>query len=118
VDIINFWRQRTLTGDNVREKPYADLYPRITTKSNTYTVHVRVQTLRQVGGPSSDFSKWREGVDEIVGEYRGSTTIERYIDPSDPRLITKLSDANINAPDASLEDIYRFRVVKTKQFNP
>ncbi|WP_165920088.1 Verru_Chthon cassette protein A [Chthoniobacter flavus] len=117
-DIINFWRQRTLTGDNVREKPYADLYPRITTKSNTYTVHVRVQTVRQVGGPSSDFSKWREGVDEILGEYRGSETIERYIDPSDPRLLTKLSDANINAPDASLEDIYRFRVVKTKQFNP
>jgi uncharacterized protein (TIGR02600 family) len=119
-DIINFWRTRTLTGDNVREKPYADLYPRVTTKSNTYTVHMRVQTLRQVGGPTSDFTKWREGVDEVLGEFRGATTIERYIDPSDPRLVSKLDDANLNSPAASpsLEDIYRFRVVKTKRFNP
>lgn len=117
-DIITFWRQRTLTGDNVREKPYTDLYPRVTTKSNTYTVHMRVQTLRQVGGPSGDFSKWREGVDTVLGEYRGATTIERYIDPSDPRLIAKISDPNLGASNASLEDIYRFRVVKVKQFNP
>lgn len=117
-DIINFWRQRTLTGDNVREKPYGDLYPRVTTKSNTYTVHMRVQTLRQVGGPSSDFTKWREGVDEILGEYRGETTIERYIDPNDTRVVTKLSNPDVTAPGASLEDVYRFRIVRTKQFNP
>jgi len=117
-DIINFWRQRTLTGDNVREKPYTDLYPRVTTKSNTYTVHMRVQTLRQIGGANADYTKWREGVDEVLGEYRGSSTIERYIDPSDPRLVTKVGDPNLGASGASLEDIYRFRVVRAKQFNP
>ncbi len=38
----------TVTGDNLREKPYADLYPRLTTKSNTYTVHFRVQNAQKV----------------------------------------------------------------------
>ena len=120
-DMLNFWRSgRGLTGDNLREKPYADLYPRVTTKSNTYTVHMRVQTLRQMGVDSSsggkDFSKWREGKDVIIGEYRGATTIERYIDPSDPRLVTKVNETD--PTKQSLEDIYRFRVVGTKRFAP
>jgi hypothetical protein len=79
---------------------------------------MRVQTLRQTGGPGADFGKWREGFDEVLGEYRGATTIERYIDPSDPRLATKVSDPNLATSGASLEDIYRFRVVRVKQFNP
>ena len=81
---------------------------------------MRVQTLRQMGVDSSsggkDFSKWREGKDVIIGEYRGATTIERYIDPSDPRLVTKVNETD--PTKQSLEDIYRFRVVGTKRFAP
>ena len=39
-----------LTGDNSRERIYATIYPRLTTKSNTYTVHMRVQNSRKSAG--------------------------------------------------------------------
>ncbi len=146
-NLDSFWATRTLTGDNMREKPYADLYPRLTTKSNTYTVHFRVQTLRQiprnvVGSPSA-YAIWEEGKDTILGEYRGATTLERYIDPSDTRLNKWLpgtatpnpeylnpdsttydktqepatSTSPLN-PTRSLELIYRFRTVMNKKFAP
>jgi len=116
--MISFWTQRNLTGDNLREKPYTDLYPRVTTKSNTYTVHMRVQTVRQVG-TDGDFKKWREGKDVVLSEYRGAATIERYIDPSDSRLKDKLDPVKTPAFEKrSLEDLYRFRVVNTKKFAP
>jgi hypothetical protein len=144
--IVNFWAKNLMTGDNVREKPYADLYPRLTTKSNTFTVHFKVQTLRQVprnvtSNPNA-YGIWEEGKDNVLGEYRGATTIERYIDPSDTRLnkwdasgaankeyinpdltafdptqnpATPTSAAN---PSRSLELIYRFRTVMNKKFAP
>ena len=88
----HFWEKCLLTGDNMREKPYNDIYPRITTKSNTYTVHMWVQALRK--SSTSGMSKvaataaqlsWDESKDQVIAEYRGSTTIERYIDPEDRR---------------------------------
>ncbi len=36
-----FWNLHRLSGDNVRERPYANLLPKFTTKSNTYTVYYR-----------------------------------------------------------------------------
>ena len=119
-----FWTNNALTGDNVREKPYADLYPRLTTKSNTYTVHFRVQTLRQrprAGG--TDYAKWEEGKDAVLGEYRGSTTIERYVDPEDRRFDktnpeTASNGDFIDVDAESLEKAYRFRVVLNKKFTP
>ncbi|MDR3402984.1 MAG: Verru_Chthon cassette protein A [Chthoniobacter sp.] len=107
-----------LTGDNEREKPYTDLYPRITTKSNTYTVHMRVQTLRQArSGPAADYSTWIEGKDNVLGEYRGSATIERYVDPADQRFSTSYANS-LNPDKASVEPLYHFRTVITKKFTP
>ncbi len=146
-DINQYWSNGALTGDNVREKPYADLYPRLTTKSNTYTVHFRVQTLRQVPrsttGNSSAYAIWEEGKDYVLGEYRGATTIERYIDPADTRFnqwtnttgtvntdyinpdVTlydpkqdPASPTDKSNPTRSLELIYRFRTVLNKKFAP
>jgi hypothetical protein len=37
--IATFWNRKPHTGDNPRAKPYADLYPRLTTKSDTLTAH-------------------------------------------------------------------------------
>jgi hypothetical protein len=116
-----FWKNNALTGDNMREKPYSDLYPRLTTKSNTYTVHVRAQSLRQTP-QSAEQGVWDEKKDRVIGEYRGSSTIERFIDPEDARF-----DAGNGAIDAkdkidvdkdSLEPAYRFRVISTKRFVP
>ena len=129
-----WWNTCTLTGDNVREKPYSDLYPRVTTKSNTYTVHYRVQSLRQQpysGDPSNTgavnayYQMWDESRDKVLSEYRGHTTIERYIDPRDPRFDTNPNGAAHNPPTNiftvdkdSLEGAYRFRVIFNKRFSP
>ena len=122
-----------LTGDNLREKPYADIFPRLTTKSNTYTIHMKVQSLRQYGN-SSDFTTWDDAKDAVLGEYRGSSSIERYIDPSDRRFnpndaLTQANQDLVNpdivtfaspalAAKGSLESMYRFRTVNTKLFAP
>ncbi|MFN0101348.1 MAG: Verru_Chthon cassette protein A, partial [Bryobacteraceae bacterium] len=116
-----FWRSNSMTGDNMREKPYSDLYPRLTTKSNTYTVHVRAQALRQTT-QSAEKGYWDEKKDRVIGEYRGSSTVERFIDPEDARFDPQ--NTTINAKDRidvdkdSLEKAYRFRVINTKRFVP
>ncbi len=105
---------KSLTGDNLRERPYNFLYPKLTTKSNAYTVHFRVQTLKQLR--SATPGTWVEGRDQILSEYRGSSLIERYIDPSDSRLpdfATEVDPARTN-----IDKYYRFRVVQARQFAP
>jgi Tfp pilus assembly protein PilV len=116
-----------LTGDNVREAPYTDIYSLLTTKSNTYTVHMRVQSLQQTNKPGRNFKtdSWSDpngtsgGTDVITGEYRGSATIERFLDPSDPNLASSnIAAAAQGDSTVSLSKYYRYRVVSTKQFAP
>jgi hypothetical protein len=120
-EMRTFWSAHELTGDNTKEKPYAHIYPRVTTKSNAYTVHLRVQALGKRQG--TDPTIFEEGKDRVMGEYRGSAILERYVDPSDPRLPDFASggDSNgngVNDSEESLDAYYRFRVVSTKQFQP
>lgn len=105
------WKSYLRTGDNLKERPYLTIYPRLTTKSNTYTVHLRVQSLKKVSGSPVD--RWVESHDKVAAEYRGSAMIERYVDPSDPALPDFAADAS-----ATLDGFYRFRVVNTKRFSP
>jgi hypothetical protein len=51
----------------------------------------------------------------VTGEYRGSSLVERYIDPADPNL---QDYATAYANGATLNDIYKYRVVYNKQFAP
>ncbi len=113
-----FWTNNKLTGDNLREKPYADLYSRLTTKSNTYTVHVRVQALKKA--PGSPAGEWVAAKDKVVGEYRGASIIERYIDLNDPNLPDFAAKFVSDPNDASLniDQYYKMRVVSTKRFAP
>ena len=101
--------RKSLTGDNMRERPYALLYPLLTTKSNTYTVHFRAQVLKKI--PGTDVAQWVENKDVVASEFRGSSLIERYIDPSDPNLPDFAT-----TPNATLDNYYKFRVVSTKKF--
>jgi hypothetical protein len=95
-----------LTGDNLRELPYAQLYSRLTTRSNSYTVHVRVQVLQKLAS-DPDQNIWKEGTDLILGDWRGSYEIERYLDPA------------ASAPVAGQPlGPYKFRIVSCKQFAP
>jgi uncharacterized protein (TIGR02600 family) len=127
-NMATFWQQNPLTGTNLRDKPYVDIYPRLTTKSNTYTVHFWVQSLKQATtnanagqfvDPNGTASSSK---DSVVSEYRGSTTIERYIDPNDPRIsnvdfAAKFAN-NPSDPAANMNQYYKFRVVGVKRFSP
>ena len=102
------------------------MFPRVTTKSNTCTVHYRVQNLRQRSAPgeanvAQHFATWNDERDAVLGEPRGQTTIERFIHPDDRRFnpndaeTVSRQNARIVETD-SLEDVYRFRIVNSKRF--
>jgi uncharacterized protein (TIGR02600 family) len=95
-----------LTGDNLRELPYAQLYGRLTTRSNSYTVHVRVQVLKKLPQDPNQ-NVWNEGVDLVQGDWRGSYQIERYLDP-----------AAVAPPAGSPLGPYKFRIVSARRFAP
>ncbi len=106
-----WWNDFLLTGDNVREQPYGDLYPRLTTKSNTYTVHYKVQTLKKL--TSTPAAQWVENKDQVTGEVRGSSTVERYIDLGNSALPDFATDAS-----ASAEDFYKIHIISSTTFAP
>ncbi len=114
----NYWQSKwSATPDNMRERIYTTLYPRLTTKSNTYTIHFRVQTLKKAKGGDPD-GTWTESKNVVTGEYRGSTTIERFIDPNNAS-IPDYAATPTNIPSYQpLEAFYKWRVVESSQFPP
>ena len=109
-----YWGKNLLTGDNTRERPYNGLYSRLTTKSNTYTVHMRAQALAApVNGTAG---QWVENPQLITSEYRGSVTINRYLDPQDPN-IPDFTATN-NLMKYSIDSYYKYRVLETRRFLP
>jgi uncharacterized protein (TIGR02600 family) len=112
--VASYWAANALTGDNSRERPYNGLYPRLTTKSNTYTVHVRAQTLTTP--PTTPVGQWVENPRLISSEYRGSVTINRYIDPQDPNFLNK--DFVASPLTYSLDNYYKYRILETRRFLP
>jgi len=111
-----FWSGNRLTGENLRERIYTTVYPRVTTKSNTFTVHMIVQSLRKV--PGSEPTIWDDSRDKVLGEYRGSTTIERYVDPNNTEIPDYATELGGNANVRPLDDFCRWRVVQNRQFAP
>jgi len=109
--VNNFWANTTLggagTADNLRERPYTMIYPRVTVKSNTFQIHMKVQAIQK--SPRTAANKMEQG-DAIVATYQGSSIVERYLD-------TTLATFDPTDPNAQLGP-YRFRVVNSKQFNP
>lgn len=102
------------TGDNLREAPYAQLYPRLATRSNVFTIHYRVQVLRK--SRSVKPSEWKEGADTVVAEQRGSTTIERFLDLNSPTNFPDFASNPVNGP--AVDDFYQVRVVNRRIFAP
>ena len=106
------WPNYLPTGDNTRERPYTNLYAKLTTKSNTFTVHFRVQVLQKNKAPNVNYAQWSEGVDQIVSDYRGSSLIERYIDAEgQPAGFRRKSERNSGR-------LLSIPVVSTKKFAP
>jgi hypothetical protein len=99
-----------LTGDNLRESPYAQVYPRLCTRSNVYKVHYRVQLISK--SRSTPANEWNVESEKITAEQRGAVTLERYLDPNDPN-IPDMTSSNL-----ALDDFYRYRILTTEPFTP
>ncbi|HRJ71585.1 MAG TPA: Verru_Chthon cassette protein A, partial [Terrimicrobiaceae bacterium] len=102
-NVQSWWSGYQLTGNNLRERPYATLYPLLTTKSNVFTTHMRVQAVKRTPA----------GKVQVNGEYRGSVTFERFLDPNNP----KFTDGSVDSDNVSLEPYFRFRTLSAKQFD-
>jgi uncharacterized protein (TIGR02600 family) len=105
-----FWQAHALTGDNSRERPYTNLQPRLTVRSNSYRVHYRVQAIQKVR--SAPPGRFVEGQDQVVGERRGHHVIERFLDPRDP----EIPDHATEPGAASLDRLYQYRILESGQF--
>ena len=117
--ILKFWEEHAVTGENLKERPYTNIYPRLTTRSNTYQVFMRAQVINKAR--SSNPAKFEATVDQIGAEYRGSAVIERYLDLNDPRLkpAQGLDFATGDlASKPTLDDLHKFRVITQKRFDP
>ena len=113
--MVQFWQRHRQTGDNVKERPYANLYPRLTARSNAYRVHVIAQSLRKA--KKSDQRAFQaEMGDQVTAEYRGSYLVERSIDPTDPDLKDyAVTVANLQDYEP-LDKFYFYRIGQVKQF--
>ena len=102
--MARFWQKHRRTGDNTKERPYAHLYPRLTTRSNSFRVHFIVQSLKKER--TTDPNKFSPNLDRVLGEATGTRRIVRMIDHDHPGLPNYLQD-----PDGlSLAQYVRYRV--------
>ncbi len=108
-----FWNNHLLTAENLRERIYTTLYPRVTTQSNTFTVHLKVQTLK--AGPGMPSGEWVEARGQITGEYEAAVLIERYLNPNSGNIPDYASQPG-STP--SLPDLYRWRTLSQLRFAP
>ena len=97
-----------LVGDNTREKPYSDLYSRLTTRSNTFKIHYAVQALKNT---NTNPGTWNETKGQVRGELRGSAVIERYLDVKDSGIPDYVTNANAQ----SLDNYYPWRIIDSEK---
>ena len=106
---------RGLTGDNLKERVYSNLYARLTTQSNTYRVYFRAQMLAKAR--SSAPAQFDPTKDTVTSDYRGSALVERKLDVNN-RAIPDYGASVSPTTLESLENFYRLRVLETKRFVP
>jgi hypothetical protein len=80
----SFWARHRLTGDNSKERPYANIYPHLTTRSLTYYVHIVYQEIQKAEGSLPDVLV--AGVDAIGPRVQRLVKLTGRIDPKDPDL--------------------------------
>lgn len=120
-DMRNFWNNHRLTGDNTLERPYANIYPRLTTRSNTYRVHFKVQTVTKARSTAPN--TFDPALDNITGETQGDAVVERSVDPNDPAFdenpqfnyIKQAIDDNFETVQ-SLDKLYSWRIRHIRRF--
>jgi len=78
VRMEEFWKEHRVTGDNSKEQPYARLYPRLTTRSNVFRVHVIAQSLKKAR--RTDPASFDSRRDAILATSRSSAILSRRLD--------------------------------------
>lgn len=101
-----FWDEHRLTGDNSKERPYAHLYSRLTTRSNTYRVHFVAQSL--VKARSGDPATFDSRRDRVTATTSGSALLTRQLDLNHPALPDY--QAPSSDPHPSLDRFYRWKI--------
>lgn len=104
-DMEQYWQTHRLTGDNSKEQPYAHLYPRLTTRSNTFRVHMIAQTLKKAR--SSRPGGFDAARDTVTATTRASCLLRRQLDISLPGIPDYLDPAALSP---RLSSFYRWRV--------
>ena len=136
-NIFSWWyanpgtTRKGITGANMRTRPYTGIYGNITTKSNTYQIHYRVQTLRQTPNAhgSGNYATWIDPAaggftDKVLGDIRGSAVIERFIDPGSSVLPDFAAQVAVNGakaltnPANVIDSYYQYRILNSKTFAP
>ena len=106
-----FWDTHRLTGDNSLERPYANIYPRLTTRSNVFRIHMRLELL-------DDVELAEDGAVVRIGPasktYRGNTVLERYLDTKAPNFPTYIDD--MHQDQLRLDHFYEFRANRSDAF--
>ncbi len=105
VSMQNFWGSHRLTGDNSKERPYAHLYSRLTTKSNSFRLHYVVETLKKAR--SSDAARFDLDKDRVTARQQGTCLLRRHLDYKQAGLPNYLVDANAK----SLTNFYRWEIL-------
>ena len=111
--LSDFWKANIMTGDNSLERPYSLIYPRVTTKSNIFTVHVLAQSLKQLpADAAAPTPTWIENKDQVLSEYRGAYTIEKYFDPNTDDITDASGATQTAANDGSISASAGLRTTK------
>ena len=111
--VRRYWEKHKLSGDNTLERPYAGLYPRLTTRSNHFRVHLWIQTLKK--STETPIDTFVQGQDRVTSNYRGSTLLERVLDLEKAAAHNYLRDLAHRLP--RLETCCRSRAVRSELFH-
>ena len=117
----DFWEtQGGLTGDNLRERPYSNIYPKVCTRSNVYTVHLIAQTVKKAEGGDHKYFNSVTGTDSVTAEWRGSAMVERILNPEDPEIVgVDFVKETLEGLDKipRVDEFYTYRVTEVKQLS-
>lgn len=94
--IQGFWNTHRLTGDNTKERPYAHLYSRLTTRSNVYRLHFVVETLKK--NRTTSPAVFDPAEDKVTARVQGTRLIRRFLNPKNPDLPDYLPKDLVSAP--------------------
>ncbi len=113
----SFWAAHNLTGDNTLERPYANLYAKLTARSNVFRVHVRAQVIQKARSSPSD--TFDPQLDTVRGEYRGETLFERYLPPNAPTSVqgSTYPDAVTTPGAPPIDALHRYRIIDHRRFS-